>query len=426
MAGAGRAAAARHRGAAVLNTSRLTLTLAALSAATVCAAQQQPVPGSSACCTVTIRVTVPETTGTVYLAGNLPELGPWRPAGRAMEGAGRERIARVTAPRGTTFEYKFTLGSWDREALSPAGTVPPNNRLVVDGDIEALHEITSFKRPARDYMADWKGSGVLGRLIYWPDVRSAFVGPTRHVEIWLPPGYDSSGSTRYPVLYMHDGQNLFDPRIANTGVDWGVDEAVMQLVRQGTIPPVIVVGVWSTAERGTEYSPWHRASAYARFLIEELMPRVNAEFRTLTGPEYTAVMGSSMGGLLSFYLVTHHPEAFGACGCESTHFPLSEAVVAQVFQDVPHVEHPDTTPYIIRDIAAGLKAPRGARYRFDYGALGLDSTYGPTHEAVRAWLLQQGFVEGKDFVIRRYEGATHNEASWRARLTDPLTFLFAR
>jgi hypothetical protein len=83
-------------------------------------------------------------------------------------------------------------------------------------------------------------------------------------------------------------------------------------------------------------------------------------------------------------------------------------------------------PYVERDIAAGLRAPRGARYRFDYGSLGLDSAYGPTHEVVRTWLLGQGFVEGRDFVIRRYDGATHNEASWRARLDDPLTFIFGR
>ena len=117
------------------------------------------------------------------------------------------------------------------------------------------------------------------------------------------------------------------------------------------------------------------------------MPRVNAAFRTLTGPGNTAAMGSSMGGLLSFYLVTHHPEAFGACGCESTHFPLSEAVVAEVFPVFPCPPAPDTTPYIIRDIRSGLRAPRGARYRFDYGSLGLDSAYAPTHEAVRRWLL---------------------------------------
>ncbi len=405
----------------------LGLGLAGLLAVSSRAPAQQPAaPPSVSCCTATIRVTVPEGTGTVYLAGSLPELGPWRPDGQALTGSGRERLARVTAPGGTAFEYKFTLGTWDREALGPTGAVPPNHRLRIDGNVEVSHDIPGFKKNQREYVADWRGSGVLGRLVYWTDVKSAFLGPARHVEIWLPPGYDGLPAVRYPVLYVHDGQNLFDPRIASTGTDWGVDETVVRLSQAGTIPPVIVVGVWNSAERGTEYSPWHRASAYARFLREELMPRVNAEFRTRTGPENTAVMGSSMGGLLSFYLVTHHPDAFGACACMSTHFPLSEAVVARIFRGVPAVANPDTTPYIVRDIAAGLKAPRGTRYWFDYGSLGLDSSYAATHEAVRAWLLGQGLIEGRDFVVRRYEGATHNEASWRARLADPLTFLFGR
>ena len=298
--------------------------------------------------------------------------------------------------------------------------------MLIDGNVEATHVVTDFKKDQRDYIADWRGSGVLGRLVYWTDVASAFLGPKRHVEVWLPPGYDSAVSVRYPVLYMHDGQNLFDPRLGFTGVDWGVDEAVVRLSRRGAIPPVIVVGVWNSAERGTEYSPWHRASDYSRFLIEELMPRVNAEFRTLTGPENTAVMGSSMGGLLSFYLVTRHPKAFGACGCVSTHFPLSQAVATRSFPGAVRAVNPDTIPYIIRDIEAGLNVPPRARYWFDFGSLGLDSAYAPSHAAVRAWLLVQGLVEGRDFVVRRYESATHNEASWRVRLDDPLTFLFGR
>jgi glycosidase len=334
------------------------------------------------------------------------------------------RTTRITAPPGTELEYKFTLGSWEREALTAAGAVPPNYRLRLSRDSAVVHEIAGFKREQKEYISDWKGSGVLGRLVYWTDVRSAFLGPTRHIEVWLPPGYDSS-SARYPVLYMHDGQNLFDPRIANTGIDWGVDEAVTRLVERGHIPPIIVVGVWSTAERGREYSPWHNASSYARFLREELMPRVNREFRALTGPENTAVMGSSMGGLLSFYLVTHHPEAFGSCGCISTHFPLSEAVFRQVFRAGDPAEA-DTTPYVVRDIRSGLRVPRGARYWFDHGTQGLDSAYAPTHAAVRDWLLGQGLTEDRDFVIRRYDGANHNEASWRARLEHSLTFLFGQ
>lgn len=369
---------------------------------------------------------VPEGAGTVYLAGSLPQLGPWRADGLALSGEGRDRTVHVTAPPGTSFEYKFTLGTWDREAVDSTGMVPFNYQLLLDRDTVVLHTIAGFKRDQREYIADWQHSGVEGRLVYWTDVPSAFLGPVRHVEVWLPPGYDEATTTRYPVLYMSDGQNLFDPRIANTGVDWGVDEAVMRLVKRGTIPPVIVVGAWSTGERGPEYSPWHTAPDYARFLIEELMPRVNREFRTRTGPGNTAVMGSSMGGLLSFYLVSHHPEAFGACGCISTHFPISEAVVAQYFSGLVATATPDTTPYIIRDIRAGFRVPKGTRYWFDYGSMGLDSAYAPTHAVVRTWLLGQGLVEGRDFVIRQYVGATHNEASWRARLEDPLTFLFGR
>jgi enterochelin esterase-like enzyme len=378
---------------------------------------------SEGCCTLTLQVQVPEGTGPLYLAGNLPQLGPWRPDGLRLEGDARSRTTRVKAPAGTNFEYKFTLGSWDREALSGAGTVPPNHRLSVSRDTTVIHEVTFFKRDPRDYIADWRGSGVRGRLVYWTDVSSVHLKPTRHVEIWLPPGYDSS-STRYPVIYMSDGQNLFDPRIANTGIDWGVDESVVRLVERRAISPVIVVGVWSTAERGPEYSPWEGANRYARFLIEELMPRVDREFRTLTGPANTAVIGSSMGGLLSFYLVTRHPDRFGACGCISTHFPLSEAVVASFSPGSVTSATPDTVPYITRDIASGLKAPPQARYWFDYGTEGIDAAYEPTHHQVRDWLRRQGRVEGRDFVVRRYEGATHNEAAWRARLDDVLIFLF--
>jgi hypothetical protein len=98
--------------------------------------------------------------------------------------------------------------------------------------------------------------------------------------------------------------------------------------------------------------------------------------------------------------------------------------VQQFFTGVPKVEHPDTTAYIQRDIQAGLTAPPGARYWLDFGGQGLDSNFGPSHEIVRQWLLRQRLKEGTDFVVRRYPDATHNEASWRARLEDPLTFLF--
>jgi hypothetical protein len=112
-----------------ISPSRLVFGVAALlTGASRTVAQQPGSPPPSECCTATIRATVPEGTGTVYLAGSLPELGPWRPDGRAMTGAGRARMARVTAPRGTAFEYKFTLGGWDREALGPPTSSPISRR----------------------------------------------------------------------------------------------------------------------------------------------------------------------------------------------------------------------------------------------------------------------------------------------------------
>ncbi len=379
---------------------------------------------SAGCCTIVIKVQVPEGTGPVYLAGSAPSLGPWKPDGMALTGTGAERSAQISGDSGTILEYKFTLGSWDREAVASNGVAPGNYRLVLERDTVVTHRIAGFKRSAAEYLDDWKGGGVLGRVVVWKDVRSAFLGPTRHVEIWLPPGYDATSTARYPVLYMHDGQNLFDPRLSYGGVDWGVDETIVKLVAAKAIPPIIVVAVWNSAERFKEYSPWQGGPDYARFLIEELIPRVNREFRTRTGPGNTMVGGSSMGGLLSFYLVSHHPEIFGACACMSSHFPLSEAVLARNLPGFKASSPPDTVPYITRDIEAGLTVPHGTRYWFDYGTMGLDSEYGPTHEMVRGWLLEQGLVEGRDFVVRRYDGANHNEASWRARLEDPVKFLF--
>ena len=226
---------------------------------------------------------------------------------------------------------------------------------------------------------------------------------------------------RYRVVYMHDGENLFDPRIANTGIDWGIDEAMMRGVSDGRFEPAIVVGVWSTAKRRSEYSPWDGAPQYARFLIEELKPRLDAEFRTLPGPKNTFAMGSSMGGLLSYYLVRNHPNVFSACGCVSSHFALSGASFNSTADS-----DADATPYVINDIASGQTVPRGVRFYFDYGTATLDATYEEDHAPVRAWLLEQGLTEGVDFLMRKYEGAEHAERAWRARVGDQLDWLLGR
>ncbi|MEZ5955232.1 MAG: alpha/beta hydrolase-fold protein [Hyphomonas sp.] len=395
----------------------------ALVFASVCGSPAADAPVPDGMERVQIAAEVPATAGKVYLTGSLDSLGPWKADALLMEGEGAERHVSLLRPAGHDFEYKFTLGSWEHEGLGPSGTVM-GNFVLPAGETSAHQTIVDFKKDVRDYIADVEHAGIIGHLDYWLDVESAFLSEPRHVSIWTPPGYADDPKKSYRVIYMSDGQNLFDPRIANTGTDWGADEAMAALAEQG-FEPAIIVSSWSTSKRFEEYSPWHQGEDYARFLIEELMPRVEAAYRVKTGPENTIHVGSSMGGLISFYLVTHHPDVFGACGCVSTHFPLSEAVVKQVFPNIRIGPEPDDAPYLVRDIEAGLTPPAGARYWFDYGTEGLDAEYGPTHEILHEWLIASGLTEGRDFVIRRYDGATHNEASWRARLPDIFAFLLA-
>ena len=401
---------------------RLVICAAALAllGLTSCANDQQRAQ------TVRITAEAPRADGPVYLTGNLETLGPWSPDALLMKQEDGIFTADIEVPPGFEFEYKFTLGSWGREALGPSGMVMPNNKLTMPGQTAVHHEIPDFKKPVLNYIEDWQGSGVKGELIYWTDFESDILGPDRHISIWLPENYRENPDQRFDVLYMSDGQNLFDPRIANTGIDWGVDEAMIELIDQGRIDPAIVVAAWSTAERGPEYSPWHEGPLYARFLIEELMPRINAEFQTNIGPRHTFHAGSSMGGLISYYLVTRHPDVFGACGCISTHTILSEAMVQRYFAVEQNSSSPDETPYIIRDLENDLSAPEGVRFWFDYGTEGLDAEYGPQHKALKAWLLSQRLTEGTDFVLRKYDGADHNEASWRARLPDILEFVLKK
>jgi enterochelin esterase-like enzyme len=276
-----------------------------------------------------------------------------------------------------------------------------------------------------------------GRLIEWEAVTSAHVGP-RNVTIWLPPGYDT-GSGRHPVLYMHDGQNLFDPARANFG-EWGVDEHLVRLIETGQVRAPIVVGVWNTPLRLREYVPADLiaalpadvrdslmpmyggpplSDAYLRFLVEELKPRIDAEYRTLAGRDDTVIAGSSMGGLISLYAMMKHPEVFGGAGCLSTHWPLRlerleggaletwrEAVV-QAWSDV---------------IRRGLPDPATHRLYMDRGDETLDQFYAFFQSRIDGVIRAEGWGPER-FRTLVFPTAEHNEKSWNSRLDVPLTFL---
>lgn len=372
---------------------------------------------------VTIGITVPEDTPPVYLTGNLDSLGPWQPDALIMSGR-ESREAIVAMPEGYAFEYKFTLGEWSREAVDYTDVPYDNFTLTARDEMVRRHDIAGFKPDQSKLLDDWEGSGVLGELIYWRDVESAFLEPTRHVSVWLPPGYGDDLDQRYSVIYMTDGQNLFDPRIANTGTDWGVDEAMVAGMRRNLYEPAIIVASWSTENRGAEYSPWQDGPLFARFVKEELKPQIDRAFRTRPDRQNTFAMGSSMGGLMAMYLVREHGETFSACGCISTHLPLSERVYAQYTRET--TEGADPVPYFIRDLEAGQGIPDGARLFFDWGTATLDAEYPAPHAKLEAALRSLDNADEFELLLREYPGAAHTEAAWRERVGDQLLWLLAK
>jgi len=268
--------------------------------------------------------------------------------------------------------------------------------------------------------------GPLGTLHHHPSFASKFVDP-RPVDVWLPPGYAAQGEARrFAVIYLHDGQNLFDPQKAFGGVPWAIDEAVVRLSQSGAIREAIVVGIWNTEKRWHEYMPQkavdmpeaaglRKALAegqegevisdhYLRFIVQEVKPFVDSEYRTLPAPENTVVMGSSMGGLASLYALCEYPETFGGAGCLSTHWPAaSEALLAYLGQALPHPGH--------------------HRLYFDYGTEDVDAPYEPYQTQADALMRAAGYREGIDWTTYKFPGAGHSERAWRERVHVPLQFL---
>jgi len=285
-----------------------------------------------------------------------------------------------------------------------------------------------------------------GRLVELGEITStqAKLLP-RQVWVWLPPGYDRERNRRHRVLYMHDGQNLFDSRTAFGGVPWGVDEALAALAALGDVPPTIIVGVANTAQRWYEYAPEAAlralpadvravadaeyplagadlaGDAYVRFIADELKPQIDKQFRTLGSRADTFVAGSSMGGLASLYALCRRPEVFGGAACFSTHWPVTR--IAGVH------DNPGSPPMIALSAAVlgwfDANLPRAGAHRlyFDHGTQGLDRLYAPYQSRMDAIGAGKGYRAGSDWLSRSVVGAEHNEAAWNARLPEALRFL---
>ncbi len=347
---------------------------------------------------VTFRVAVPPNTPDepVHLVGDFQGWDPTDEDHAMADRADGTRELTVELPAGRAIEFKFARGAWERVEKGAGGEEIENRRHVVGDDDETVH-----LRVAR--WVDGVPSTAVGdvRTVVVPD----FLGG-RRVWLYLPPGYEG-GEARYPVLYMFDGQNVFDHHTSFSG-EWGVDEALEQGIGAGEVAPMIVVAVDNAgADRFNEYTPWDDAErvevggggdAHLDAWVEVLVPWVDAHLRTRAERASRGLAGSSLGGLMSAYAAFTRAATFGRFGALSPSIWVDERHLLRVVEESP--------------------APAGARLWVDTGGL---------EERPEDFAALRALLEAHDEIALHAEvfpDGGHDEPSWHARFPAVLRFLY--
>ena len=272
-----------------------------------------------------------------------------------------------------------------------------------------------------------------GTIIKFENFLSQYVQP-HNVYVWLPPGYVVS--KKYAVLYMNDGQMLFDSASTWNKQSWNLDQSIAMLLNNKNIMDCIVVAVSNTGpSRHSEYFPTKplakvpkvmkdsliseelqgksQADNYLMFLVKELKPYIDKQFPTYKDQRHTFIGGSSMGGLISLYAVCEYPRVFFGAMCMSTHWPGS---LVQYNNDIPKV--------FIDYLQNHLPDPESHRIYFDYGSQGLDAKYKEYQKQVDKLMKENGFKK-KNWLTQEFPGEDHSERAWGKRVQIPLAFLLS-
>ncbi|OGS11051.1 MAG: esterase [Elusimicrobia bacterium RIFOXYA2_FULL_58_8] len=279
-----------------------------------------------------------------------------------------------------------------------------------------------------------------GKLRELGKFASRYAAP-RRVAVWLPEGY--SCREKYAVLYMQDGQMLYDAEATWNKQSWGVPETAGRLMAAGRVRKFIVVGIWNTDKRYCEYFPQKpyaglsreqktfvgkslkRAGAcagffkpdsdnYLRFLVRELKPFIDKKFSVIAGAPGTFIAGSSMGALISLYAICEYPAIFGGAACLSTHWP-----------GVPHGAANPVPGVFFEYLKRRLPPPETHKLYFDHGTRTLDAPY-KIFQAQADKLVRAGGFTRVNWLTREFAGADHSEKAWSKRLHIPLSFLLGK
>lgn len=282
---------------------------------------------------------------------------------------------------------------------------------------------------------------ISGQLIRFENFKSKFVD-TRTIDIWLPNNYSSK--QKYSVIYMHDGQMLFDSTSTWNKQEWNIDEHINVLLNEGKIENCIVVGIYNNgSKRHLEFTPQKAlekflskseldstiveignlvkspntpllADNYLKFIVKELKPFIDKNYSTYKDKKHTSIMGSSMGGLISMYAVCEYPNVFGSAACLSTHWPLifrkgnpgTEAIFKYLNSNIPSVKKKN-------------------RFYFDCGTATLDAMY-PEFQSRADFIFKSKSYKSNQFESRNFPGEEHTEKAWSKRLDIPLVFILGK
>jgi predicted alpha/beta superfamily hydrolase len=374
--------------------------------------------GDTARFPVRFVVAVPPSTpanSEVWLSGNQPELGNWNGAGvkLARSASDNRYFGCIAFGSGTNLEFKVTRGSWDSVEKDAQGGEIDNRRHEVSAPARVLAQVGSW----RDLVPEQPRPDTVTGNVKYHDVAGASVGlRDRRLIVWLPPGYDAAPNRRYPVLYMHDGQNIMNARTAAFGVEWQVDETAQRLIEAGQMEPIIIVGVYNTSDRIPEYTQvataqygGGKANDYGRLLVEVVKPLIDTTYRTRPEAQYTGVAGSSLGGLVSMYFGLTHSSTFTRLGVISPSVWWAERDI------VTRVE--------------GLNAKAPLRIWVDIGT-NEDGSVAESQKtvddtrALRDALIAEGWMLDDDLKYLEVPGGRHNELAWAERMDQILKYLY--
>jgi len=282
-----------------------------------------------------------------------------------------------------------------------------------------------------------------GKIVQINNFKSAYI-KERNISIWLPENYDQENN-KFSVLYMHDGQMLFDSAITWNKQEWQVDETITALIRSKKIINTIVVGIWNGgSDRHNEYTPQKpfeslplsytdsiinngkrnngagiysgsiKSDSYLEFIVQELKPYIDKNYRTKKDRKNTFIAGSSMGGLMSLYAICEYPSVFGGAACLSTHWPVIFSNENNLFPEA-----------INNYLRSHLPSPKHHKIYFDLGDQTLDGMYKPYQKLIDETMKQKGFTSS-NWKTLEFNGDDHSERSWAKRLYIPLQFLLSK